>query len=408
MLLDLYRTDDVRDMVHRTVQALVEGQLVGFPTETVYVVAAHSLNPLAVGQLRTIRDASFGDHPDAPPLVLSLRSREAAQDFLHGTSAIVRRLTHRCWPGPLTLRASCSAKHSALSQLPGECRRAICKSNDDSDVDGEISFRVVDQRLLSHVHRYLAAPLVLLATDSMAGRADFSPGIASTTQIPTPTTASSLQKLWGERVPLLLDDGPTRYGGRSTVVRASCNRWQLLNEGVIEKAAMNQFAKPVIAVVCTGNTCRSPMAEVLLRQLVNEKLGSQDAVEVVSAGVAAGNGCEASAQSVEVMRDHGLDLTQHASRMLDDSIVGSADLILTMTRGHRAAILAAWPELNGRVFTLRRDGGDVTDPVGMPVDVYRQCATQIKEELTGWLESLGDDFFPQEIDGDEPASQKGE
>jgi protein-tyrosine phosphatase len=65
-----------------------------------------------------------------------------------------------------------------------------------------------------------------------------------------------------------------------------------------------------------------------------------------------------------------------------------------MTRGHRAAILAAWPNMQERVHTLRRDGGDITDPVGMPVECYQSCSEQIDQELSAWLEALGDDFFP--------------
>lgn len=157
---------------------------------------------------------------------------------------------------------------------------------------------------------------------------------------------------------------------------------------------MNQFVKPVIAVVCTGNTCRSPMAETLLRERLREKLGSEDAVRVLSAGVAAGVGSGASPQAVEVMGLRNLDLTGHSSRPLDDAVMNVADLILTMTRGHRAAILAAWPNMHDRVHTLRRDGGDITDPVGMPVEVYESCSEQIDQELAAWLDALDNDFFP--------------
>ena len=94
------------------------------------------------------------------------------------------------------------------------------------------------------------------------------------------------------------------------------------------------------------------------------------------------------------MGKRGLDLTGHSSRPLDDAVMNVADLVLTMTQGHRAAILAAWPEMQDRVFTLRRDGGDITDPVGMPVNVYQDCADQIDRELSSWLESLDDAFFP--------------
>ncbi|QDV64140.1 Low molecular weight protein-tyrosine-phosphatase YwlE [Crateriforma conspicua] len=386
MLLDLQSTDDIRDMVHRTVQALVEGQVVGFPTETVYALAAHSLRPDAVAKLMQIQ-SDWGSTP-----ILSVRSGEAAEDFLHGSSPIVRRLSRRCWPGPLILRTQCDWKQSAASRLPAETMRAVCGGDD------QIAFRVVDQRVLGQVHRYLAAPLVLATAETLpeteTGDPCSDPVDASGTAFPT--NAKSIARRCGDSVPLLLDDGPTRYGGCCSVVQVKDHHWQLIRQGVIERDAMSQFVKPVIALVCTGNTCRSPMAEVLLRHLVQQRYGSDDLVQIVSAGVAAGMGSAASPQAVEVMSDRGLDLTEHGSRMLDDALVASADLILTMTRGHRSAILAAWPDLHDRVHTLRRDGGDIADPVGMPVECYVQCADQIQQELSAWLDALGDDFFPVE------------
>ena len=143
------------------------------------------------------------------------------------------------------------------------------------------------------------------------------------------------------------------------------------------------------------------MAETLLREQLRQKLGSEDAVRVLSAGVAAATGSGASPQAVEVMGARGLDLTGHCSRPLDDAVMNVADLVLTMTRGHRAAILAAWPDMHDRVHTLRRDGGDVSDPVGMPVDVYQDCANQIEGELAAWIESLDEDFFPATASNDE-------
>jgi protein-tyrosine phosphatase len=91
----------------------------------------------------------------------------------------------------------------------------------------------------------------------------------------------------------------------------------------------------------------------------------------------------------------GLDLSEHCSRPLDDALMNVADLVLAMTRGHRAAILAAWPDMHDHVFTLRHDGGDISDPVGMPVDVYHECANQMDDELAKWMEVLDRKFYPQ-------------
>ncbi len=375
MIFDVQASSDPRDIVHRTVQALVEGQVVGVPTETVYGLAASALCESAVERLCQLRGCG-DDHP----LAISVRSGEAALDYMPGLSSLGRRLSQRCWPGPLTLVVPGGGARSAASQLPSGVQQHILGA------DHWLGVRVVDHRILAHIQRYLSAPLVLTSACRNGG--------------PLPTTAAAVAKEFGSQLPLLLDDGPTRYGGASTVVRVTDNRWELLREGVIERAAMNQFAKPVIVLVCTGNTCRSPMAQTLLRELIRIQYGDEDAVRVMSAGVAAGTGSPASSQAVDVMDERGLNLSEHCSRPLDDAVMNVADLVLTMTRGHRAAILAAWPEMHDRVFTLRRDGGDISDPVGMSVEVYRDCAAQIEEELTKWLEALGNELDPQpSLDG---------
>jgi protein-tyrosine phosphatase len=371
-ILDLRTTDDPRDMIHACVQTLVEGGVVGVPTDTVYGLAASALSEKAVERLYEIK----GRDPNIP-VAISVPGRDAAMDFICEASPLARRLVQRCWPGPLTLVVPCDPQRSAVSQLPDSVRKRIVSAHNC------IGFRVVDHRVISHIHRFLAAPL-LLTSSNLSGDAAV-------------TTAEAVKAELGGQIPLLLDDGPTRYGGPSTVARILGNKMEILREGVIERAAMNQFVKPVIVLVCTGNTCRSPMAETLMREKLRQKLGSEDAVRVISAGVAAAAGSGAAPQAVEVMGAKNLDLTGHAARPLDDSVMNVADLVLTMTRGHRAAILAAWPAMHDRVFTLRRDGGDVSDPVGMPIEVYESCAGQMEAELDAWIDALDDDFFPQSV-----------
>ena len=387
MILDLQSTDDPRDMVHRTVQALVEGHVVGVPTETVYCLAANALSAESIERLWDLIGAetklpnrgrgsgpASGESGGSPVLTVSLRSREAAGDFMTPVSPLTRRLMRRCWPGPLTLVTAVSRDRSAVAEFPEQVQSRIM------DRDSRIAFRVSQHRILSHLHRYLSAPLILASASVVGTR--------------SPTTVAGVGKSISERLPLLLDDGPTRYGGESTVVRVSGRQWEVQQEGVIERAAMNQFVKPVIALVCTGNTCRSPMAETLLRERLRKKIGCEDAIRVISAGVAAAEGAGATPQAIEVMGQRGLDLTGHSSRPLDESVLNVADLVLTMTRGHRAAILAAWPDMQDHVFTLRRDGGDIHDPVGMPVEAYHACSDEIDAELAKWVDALGDDFFP--------------
>jgi len=401
MIYDLQQTDDPRDIVHRSVQSLVEGEMIGLPSETVYGVVASALCPEAVQRI--------ADLVGVGGMALCLRSSDAAGDYLAPMSKLARRLSERCFPGPLTLVTSCDRSVSAAGMLPESVREILyqfsndagssesaAKSKSGSESGDEIAFRVSNHRLLSHIHRYLSAPLVWGEFSTVRAETAEPEGKSGVTPITTAERFDAHLSANGQSnpLPVLLDDGLTRYGGAGTIVRLSGNSWQILREGVIQRAAMNQFVKPVIVIVCTGNTCRSPMAETLLRDLLDRRFGREDVARVLSAGVAAQRGSGASPQSVEVMGRRGLDLTGHCSQPLDDPLMCMADLVLTLTRRHRDAILAAWPNRKDRIFTLRRDGGDVSDPVGMPVEIYEQCADQIREELEKWVDALDDDFFP--------------
>ena len=141
----------------------------------------------------------------------------------------------------------------------------------------------------------------------------------------------------------------------------------------------------ILIFVCTGNTCRSPMAEGLLKHL----LGPDCGWEISSAGVCAGNGFPASANAVAAMREKGIDIAAHRSTHLSAEQLETADLLVTMTRGHRDAIVAIAPECAGKVFLLKSFGiaqcpTDIYDPVGEALDVYRR----VRDEIRAFVEQL--------------------
>ena len=134
--------------------------------------------------------------------------------------------------------------------------------------------------------------------------------------------------------------------------------------------------------VCTGNTCRSPMAEGLLKHMLGPNCGW----EISSAGVCAANGFPASPNAVEAMREKGMNIDAHCSRHLSPELIEAADLLITMTQGHRDAIVDIAPESAGKVFLLKSFGipqsiTDIYDPVGEALDVYRRVRDEIDAAL---------------------------
>ena len=134
-----------------------------------------------------------------------------------------------------------------------------------------------------------------------------------------------------------------------------------------------------VLFVCTGNTCRSPMAELYFNELCR-RLGRDDLV-AVSAGISAWPGGRISRQAAAVLAGFGIDATGFRSRILTPELVGASDLVVTMTARHRDAIVSAVPEAAAKCRLLLPDGRDVPDPCGGSVDLYKQVFAVMKDAL---------------------------
>jgi len=151
-----------------------------------------------------------------------------------------------------------------------------------------------------------------------------------------------------------------------------------------------------ILFVCSGNTCRSPLAEAIAKNILPGRLDFR--ADISSAGASALDGSSASQFSIEVGQAHGLDLSQHGSRLLGPALIRHADLVVTMGARHREIVGTLDPDALDYTFLLTNFSdhhfGDIPDPIGSGLETYertyqliRDCVESMASRLSrfdGW------------------------
>lgn len=372
---DWASAEDTRDIVHILVQALVEDHLVVMPVETAYHVFASGLSSKAVSKLSALGEQRTVDTPS-----VFLRSPQESLDYSPRMSRVAARAVTRGWPGPLVLELPVDDPASLAKKLPESVQSRLVR-------DGKfLPQRVAAQDTITQAMRLMPGPLIGAPLVDDSGQPIFDAKIA--------------RQRAAEAVSLIVTNGLTEHQGFATSLRIDDERCTLIRQGIVEASMLDSFVQLMVLLVCTGNTCRSPMAECLLRNLLAQKFperldAQRPVVQIASAGLSAFPGGPASVEAQVVMDKRQLSLGDHQSKAVSERALRYADFVLTMTNSHRQAILERTPEFEPKISLLSGDGRDVSDPFGGTEAVYAACADQIEGYLRQWVSKMDESWFPK-------------
>lgn len=365
--------DERQRRLHEASRTLREGGSVVMPTETLYGLFTRASDE---GATLLAQLTSEPQVVNTPMFTLHLGDPQPILPMLALESPVARRLVHRLMPGAVrfVLRQPEPVLHEVCEAV-GIGRGLI----DDGE---SVALRLPDHPIARAVIR--GAGGWALARGVGASRWGSGQGAGD-------LESTRIYEDEHEPPDAFIDDGPTLHAkGSTTIDLWPQGRFSVHAGGAVDEAQVMRVLTTRVLFVCTGNTCRSPMAEALARAWARERAPEGLTLEMDSAGIAAGEGQPAAESAVRSVGDHGGELSEHRSKALTPALVDWADVIFTMTPSHAQAVMQMAPGSVHKVYPIDPQH-PVDDPIGQAIGVYREVRDQLAGLIAKRLQEIIDE-----------------
>jgi len=343
--------------VKKIIQKMKNDEVFIHYTGTVYGIGANAFNEDAVSRVRKIkeRDGSKG-------FIILISHPDELKKYSTSISSKMSKIMHQYWPGNLTI----------VLPVENEFMKRFAVNN-------KVAFRVPNDPLLLKFIELMEAPIISTSVNKS--------GENSINDL------NIIQKEFGQDVDFALVPA-VKYDNNSifsTIITEENESVRCLREGSIPFYEIQEaYEKPLILFVCTGNICRSPIAEYLARKKIED---SKLPIRIASAGILE-SGVKISENSYKVLKEHNIDAGRHLSQTIDEHLIRKSWIILTMEQRHKKIILELCPEAIDKTFTLSEyttGKGDIADPYQLDISFYRKTYIEIEEAIDSLLMILKKD-----------------
>ncbi len=342
--------------------ALVDqGALVAFPTETVYGIACRAKRD-SLTRLDDVKGRTAEKH-----FTLHIGRSDDVRKYIPAIGLKAQKLIKNAWPGPLTIVFELDEKDMDIQRrgFEQDVFERLFEQN-------SIGIRCPDHAVAATLLQQTSHPVV-------------APSANLTGKAPAVDGEQVLADLSG-RIEMLLDAGASRYRKSSTVVKVGKEGLKVLRDGVYSQKDLEALSKVRFLFVCTGNTCRSPMAEGIFRKYLAEKVKcniddlGKIGYTIGSAGVIGSAGFPASPEAIVACASKGIDISNHRNRGLSRELIEESDFIFTMEPMHRQRVISLEPKAESKCLLLAA-GKRIPDPIGHSQEFYNYCANIIEKAV---------------------------